>query len=370
MRVGIIAAALGLTLLMAGCGGSSSTSGGSGISNTVYVTGQNTNTIFAFSENSSGALIPLSGGPTHGTGSVPVSIAAHSSGKLVFVANNADGVVTILSRNTGNGQLITPPLPPGALNPPPPIMAGTQPVAMVATPNGNFLYVLNNGSHDISAFSVDVTNNTLKLIPNGGASSFQVPANPQFMVVSPDSKVLYVSNPAAGTITTLAINADGTLPAGTTTTVGSNPSFMLVDPQQRFLYVTNPAGNTVRVFALSAGSLSTEVSGSPFAAGTTPVALAINPSGTFLLATNFGSNNVSAYNVSNAGALSAVSGSPFATGVNPSFVVFDKSNSFVFVADQGSNDIAAYALSGTTLRALVGAPFPVGTGPTFISTGP
>jgi 6-phosphogluconolactonase len=372
MRVGMIAAALGLTLLMAGCGGSSSTGGGGGISNTVYVTGQNTNTIFAFSENSSGALIPLSGAPTHGTGSVPISIAAHSSGKLVFVANNADGVITILSRNTGNGQLITPPLPPGALNPPPPIMAGTGPVAMVATPNGSFLYVLNNGSQDISAYSVDVTNNTLKLIMNGTSkTSFPVPvANPQFMVVSPDSKVLYVSNPAAGSITTFAINADGTLPGGTTTTVGSNPSFMLVDPQQRFLYVTNPAGNTVRVFSLSGGSLSTEVSGSPFAAGTTPVALAINPSGTFLLATNFGSNNVSAYNISNAGALSAVSGSPFATGVNPSFVVFDKSNSFVYVADQGSNDIAAYALSGTTLRALVGAPFPVGTGPTFISTGP
>src|SRR5260370_38246894 len=102
------------------------------------------------------------------------------------------------------------------------------------------------------------------------------------MTVSPDSKFVYVSNPAAGTITTLAINADGTLPAGTTTTVGSNPSFMLIDPQLRFLYVTNPAGNTVRVFSLSGGSLATEVSGSPFGAGTPPVALATNPPPTCL----------------------------------------------------------------------------------------
>ncbi len=147
MRVGIIAATLGLIALTAGCGSSSSTGGGGGgASTSVYVIGQNTNTIFGFSENSSGALIAFNGAPTHGTGSVPVSIAAHSSGKLVFVANNADGVITILSRNTGNGQLSTPPLPPGALNPPPPINAGTQPVAMVATPNGSFLYVLNNGN--------------------------------------------------------------------------------------------------------------------------------------------------------------------------------------------------------------------------------
>jgi len=174
MRVGIVAAMLGLIVLTAGCG-SSSSSGGGGVSNSIYVTGQNTNIIFGFSENASGALIAFNGAPTHGTGSVPVSIAAHSSGKLVFVANNADGVITILSRNTGNGQLATPPLPPGALNPPPPITAGTQPVAMVATPNGSFLYVLNNGSHDISAYSVDVTNNTLKTI---GASTFQVEACP------------------------------------------------------------------------------------------------------------------------------------------------------------------------------------------------
>ena len=156
MRAGIFAAAVALAALSAGCGGGA-TAGAPGAKGTsVYVLGPGTNGVLTFNENTSGALVPIQGSSSAPTGSVPVSMAVHPSGKITFIANNADGTITILARNTGNGVLSVPPLPTGALNQPPPIMAGTNPVAMSITPTGNFLYVLNQGSNNISAFSVDV----------------------------------------------------------------------------------------------------------------------------------------------------------------------------------------------------------------------
>lgn len=368
MRAGILAAALALAVVTAGCGGGGTNStpgstGGGGSS--VYTFGPATNAVLEFSQNSSGALIPLST-PTTFTGSVPVAMVLHPSLKLAFIVNNADGTVTVRVRDTSTGILSVPPLPPGVLNPPPPIIAGISPIAMVMTPNGNFVYVLNQNTNTVGEFSVDTVNNTLNSV--GTLTLGALPAG-QFMAVSSDSAFLYISSPTTGKIAVSSIATAGGLGTPTVFTVGATPSVMLVDPQVRFLYVTDPPTNAVRVFSLSGGAISSQVSGSPFATGTNPSAMAINSSGNFLLVTNKGSNSVSGFSVSN-GSLSNVPGSPFNTGVGPSFVVFDKANSFVYVADQGSNDIAAYQLTGTQLRSLVGAPFSVGTSPTWIVTSP
>ncbi len=370
MRAGIFAAALALVVVTAGCGGSTNSTPGStgGGGSSVYTFGPATNAVLAFSQNSSGALLALST-PTTPTGSVPVAMVLHPSLKLAFIVNNADGTVTVRVRDTSTGILSVPPLPPGVLNPPPPIIAGISPIAMVMTPNGNFVYVLNQNTNTVGEFSVDTVNNTLNSV--GTLTLGALPAG-QFMAVSSDSQFLYISSPTTGKIAVSAISAIapiGSLGTPTVFTVGATPSVMLVDPQVRFLYVTDPPTNAVRVFSLSGGAISTQVSGMDAATGVNPSAMAINSSGNFLLVTNKGSNSVSGFSVSN-GSLSNVPGSPFNTGVGPSFVVFDKANSFVYVADQGSNDIAAYQLTGTQLRSLVGAPFSVGTSPTWIVTSP
>lgn len=368
MRAGILAAALALVLVTAGCGGgTNSTTGSTGGGNSsVYTLGPTTNSVLGFSQNSSGALIPFKISPTTNTGSIPIAMVLHPSLKLAFIANNADGTVTVRVRDTSTGVLSVPPLPPGVLNPPPPIIAGINPIAMVMTPNGNFVYVLNQGTNTVGQFSVDLTNNTLNSL---GTLTFPGLFVGQFMAVSSDSRFLYISSPTTGNIAVSAIATNGALGPATVFTVGSSPSVMLVDPQVRFLFVTNPPTNSVRVFPLSNGAISAEISGSPFATGVNPSSMAINASGNFLLVTNQGSNSVSGFSVAN-GSLSNVPGSPFNTGIGPSYVIFDKANSFVYVADQGSNDIAAYQLTGTQLRSLVGAPFGVGTSPTWIVTSP
>src|SRR5258707_772105 len=83
----------------------------------------------------------------------------------------------------------------------------------------------------------------------------------QFMAVSSDSQFLYISSPTTGKIAVSAIGTDGRLGAVTIFTVGATPSVMLVDPQVRFLYVTDPPTNAIRVFSLSGGAISSQVSG-------------------------------------------------------------------------------------------------------------
>ncbi len=382
MKAGIFAAALALVMVTAGCGGgtSSTTGSGGGGNSSVYVLGPTTNSVLGYSQNSSGALIPFKTAPTTNTGSIPVSMVLHPSLKLAFIANNADGTITIRVRDTSTGILTKAPLPPNVLNPPPDVLAGTNPIAMAMTPSGNFVYVLNQGSSDISAFSVDLTNNTIIHIANNGNPTFPTPADPRFIAVSSDGRLLYVSNPTTSTIYGFSIGTDGKLTpvAGSPFATGTVAcaalpapcaTFLLVDPQTTFLYVTDPLGNKVRVFSIAGSGVLSQTSGSPFATGSTPSSLAINSSGNFLLVTNQASNSVSGFSVAG-GSLSAVAGSPFNTGVGPSFVIFDKANSFVYIADQGSNDVAAYQLTGTQLRSLVGAPFSVGTSPTWIVTSP
>ncbi|HLJ86533.1 MAG TPA: beta-propeller fold lactonase family protein [Candidatus Angelobacter sp.] len=379
MKAGIFAALLALLAFGAGCSKTNN--------NSVYVLGQGTNDVFGFKQNASGALQPFTGTPLSATGSVPVAVLIHPSRQFAYIANFSDGTITVLIRNVGNGELSVPPLPPNTINTPPPIIAGTNPVSMALTADGRFVYVLNQGSNDISAFTVDVGNDTLDHIANPAKdpitntplATFPTAANPIFMVVSPDSKSLYVAsvdnlaNPTVGSISGFSINSDGTLTAlqSPAVTAGVNPTFLAIEPRAKFLYASDHASNSILAFSIQAGGALSPVSGSPFPAGTNPSGLAINTSGTFLLAANQGSNNISGFTISGTGALSAVAGSPFTAGVNPVFVAFDRANNFVYVADQGSNDIGAFALiNGTQLRSLVGAPFAIGTSPSWIATTP
>ena len=104
----------------------------------------------------------------------------------------------------------------GAVHNRQPFPTGTSPTGVAIEPLGRFLYVVNSGSNDISACSIDAATGT--------------------------------ASPLAGS----------PFPAGT------SPSALAVDGLAKFLFVTNKGDNTVSVFAMdsSTGAL-TAVAGSP-----------------------------------------------------------------------------------------------------------
>lgn len=333
----------------------------------LYLTGPGTNEVFQFQVRADGELLALNP-PNFGVGSNPVSIVFQPAGTYAFIANFSGNNVTTLQLNRGNGQLatptttnpITPPTPTNFFN------AGTAPVSMAVTPASTFLFVLNEGSNNITSFSIDPTTGNLNPV---SGSPFASGCSGNSIAINPQANTLFVTCPAAGTIQAFSVSTAGVLSAPTQVSGPSGtPRFAMVDPTGRFLYVADPSVNAVFGFSIGSNGALSAISGSPFASGSQPVAMAAAPQGNLLYVANQGSNNVSAFVIdSGSGSLAPVSGSPFATGgKGPSFVT--ASGAFVFVGESITNDVAAFAIgSNGALTPVPNSPFNVATSPAWVA---
>jgi 6-phosphogluconolactonase len=351
-RIRAVLVLLFLCAALMGCGGSSN--------KFVYTVGQSAQGIFAFKISSSGQLTFITGAP-FSTGGRPTAIAIMPSKTFGFVASA--GGLTVGGTQTGGvvGYSFTSKtgglsIANAAVN------TGANPVSLAIDPSSQHLYVLSQGSSNISAFSIDSF--TGVLTPLNG-SPFPTVAAPVSMAMAPSGGALYVVSPTQG-ISAIAINADGTLgTASAPLPAGTSPRFVTVDPGNHFVYVADSAGNAVLGFSVSGTSL-TAMSGST-ATGTAPDALAINPDGNLLFVANSGSNNVSVFSIGSGGALTPAQGSPVSTGTAPAFVMTDRSG-HLFVADSGSNDLSVFSIGGSgSLTAVSGSPFAVQTSASWIA---
>jgi 6-phosphogluconolactonase len=337
-----------------------------------YVVGQGTNEVFEFRLQNNGTLTPL-GTPNFAVGSNPSAVTAQTAGNFLYIAAFAGNDVTLLDINHSNGNLSVPVsnsvvVP---VNPPNIFNTGTGPISMAMSPTSPFLYVANQTSGNITAFTVDPGTGNLGNVA-GSPFAITPASNPQSLAVSPKGDFLFVANTTQGTVAVFAIGNNGVLTAvaGSPFSMGAGATPTAVAAGNGgHLYVADSAHNAVLGFNVSASGLS-PIAGSPFAAGAAPSAIGIDPQGALLYAANFGSNNVSAYVIDAAsGALGTVSGSPFATGgVGPSAVAVNSTTTAVYVTDQTSHDIAGFAISSNGgLKALTGSPFNVATSASSIS---
>jgi len=133
------------------------------------------------------------------------------------------------------------------------------PVAMVETPDGQNLYVVNQGNNtvmDLSPFDLS----TLATIPVG--------TTPVWAVARPDNRRVYVLAQGSGTLIPIDTATNTILQSQTNLSVGAGANFILYDPTLNRLYVTNPSTGTVFVFSATGG---TDLSGN---ANDTPLLLA------------------------------------------------------------------------------------------------
>lgn len=384
MKVLIGLSSLFMAVILSGCLGSSSSSTAPTLA-FAYVVGQGDNGIRGFAEKTTGELqaLPVF---SFATSPRPVSIALHPSKNFLYVPNLTSNTVSGFNIDHVSGVLT----PVGTAVPPTPACAApavcSNPVSAAVNSAGTFLFLLNQGSASpsvptsISVFSIDSVRGLLTPVA-GSPFSFAslIAPNPQFIVASPTSGFLYVSNGASGTISMFSIGASGTLteiaPA-LSIGAGATAAGIAIDSKGQFLYATDSANNTIASFSIAAGGGLTAVAGSPFSAGTKPVAVAVDSTGSFLYAANQGSNNVSAFKIS-AGALTEISGSPFAvvtTGTvgtpQPVFLTVDVSNTFLYVANLGTSSISAFGIKAAdgTLGLITNSPFQQSIQPLWIVT--
>jgi YVTN family beta-propeller protein len=152
--------------------------GGTSNSGNIYIAnkGSNNISVIAASVLAVTATIKLPAGD-----SGPVMIAGNTANNQIFVVNQTSGTVTQIS--TIDNTVVSPSIP-----------VGSSPVWAVMSTDGLFVFVVNQGSNNVSVIDASLRT-VIALIPVG--------ASPNFAFYEPKLQRLYVSNTGAGTVSVI-----------------------------------------------------------------------------------------------------------------------------------------------------------------------
>jgi 6-phosphogluconolactonase (cycloisomerase 2 family) len=297
-----------------------------------------------------------------------ITVSCVNVGKFVFVANGTDGVsangdVSAYTINPSNGVLT-----PVAGSP---FAADVGPTAVAVDQTGQYVYVTNNTSSDVTLFDLDSTAGTLTFVRN----TFSVQDAPVSIAVAPSNGFVYVGgfypgnvgavsgftlNPASGA---LALIANMPVPA-------FNREFgIAVDPTSQLVFATD-FPHFLDVYSIAADGELTATFNSPFETDVAPYGVAVWPNGSqtggyvyTANQTNQPTGDISAFSYDSTGNLTELTtlGSPYQAGGQTRGVTIDPTGKFLYASNYADGNISAFSINGQT-GALTSLGAPVATG--------
>ncbi|GAB4423385.1 MAG: hypothetical protein OHK0011_03230 [Turneriella sp.] len=333
----------------------------------VYVGNSGPGTISAFHIDSATGALSLIGSYGAGTGARYMVI--HPSGKFAYLANTGSANISGYSIDQASGFLTN---LPGS-----PYLSSANPYGITVDPQGRYLYVghENAGVAAVTAYAIDSATGVLTAI---AGSPFAVTAGstPIAVQVSPDGNFLYVGSSQSGpNAHVFVINqTTGALSqiVGSPFTTINDAISVFVHPSGQFVYFAqyfSPTGVVSLSRESTSGALAL-LGGSPFAAGLAPGYVTGDVQGRFLFVENSGDAGgtaaLSGFTVNSAtGALTPISGSPFAAGANAIGFAIDETVRFAYAANNGADSVTAYAIHPSTgvLTQVTGSPYATGDAP-------
>jgi 6-phosphogluconolactonase len=297
-----------------------------------YVTNQSANTISAYSI-SGGVLVPLDMDAltvgiqnTIASGNGPRAITIHPSGKFAFVANYLANSVSaysidaagVLARIDSNGATTANETS---------IPARSGPISIAIHPEGGYAYVANALDNNVSVYSIDIISGALTAIDADGSTGGPTymstnGTTPYSVKVDPAGQYLYVANRASNQVSIFAIGVvdPRTLSTPNAPTVtdnnGSTPVSIAMHPSKQFAYVLNSGSKTVNVYSTATAGWG--INQSYATTGNLPISISIDTSGQYAYVANSSDGTISAYSINPAtGELTEVTSSPFPAGTTP-----------------------------------------------------
>jgi 6-phosphogluconolactonase len=301
-------------------------------------------TITSYTVNADGTLSAGSctaAPPACLTDLTPVGMATDSGGKFLFVANQGSNTISVFSISGTSLTLVASPFP-----------TGNGPSALAITPDAKFLYVANQVDATVTEYSVD--QNSGALTPVG--VPFPVHTTPSALAIvlfpdttNPTGEFLYVANTGSNNVSAFTIcdqatascnssnvnHPDGSLSEVTGSPFpdagsATGPVSIAAAPSGKFLYVVDTS-NQVSEYKISTGTgVLTPNSSATISTGFTPVSLAVRAGTTTVKATggtsdfayvaNIGSASISAYTFDSTVGTLGVVGAPVSTGGQPSAI--------------------------------------------------
>ncbi len=222
----------------------------------LYVMNAGSDNISIFSiDSSTGGLTQVPNSPVSLGQITPLNMQVTPDGNFLYVTTvgtQITGEIVGYSLNAGQLTLI------GVTQ-----SDGLNPAGLVIDPKGAYLYAGNNAasSSSISIFSIG-SNGALTEVP-GSPLNDSGYSSPIWMTFDPNGQYLYVANEASNNVTAYSIDSTTGLPSALTTSTTTNafatesePFFIALDPTGDYLFVGNqlaPAG--IQVFTVSSGTL-------------------------------------------------------------------------------------------------------------------
>jgi len=265
-----------------------------------------------------GALTLLNQQSSKGSG--PCHLSLDSAGKHVLVANYGGGSVAVLPVEKD-----------GTLKPAVTFLQHLGSGANPKRQAGPHAHSINLDRANRHAFVADLGLDKLFVYTYGAAKGELVPqepqsfqaapgAGPRHVAVSPDGEFVYVINEMALTVTALRYDDDSgalkevqsvsTLPEGTAASSDYSTAEVVISPDGKFLYGSNRGHDSLAIFSRDKSTGKLSLVGHQPTLGKTPRNFAIDPSGAYLLAANQNSDTITVFKIDRAtGKLTPV-GSP------------------------------------------------------------
>lgn len=299
-------------------------------------------------------------GGTDGVDNIVVTCTTNPA-RFAYVVNRGSNNVTAFTIDAATGTLTA---IAGS-----PFPVGNGPAAIAVDQSGSYAYVVNQKDATLSAFRIDRSTGVLNAVTG---SPFATGSAPTSVAIDPLTPTVYVTNSGAGTVSVYAITeGSGALVpvTGSPYAIGGSPSAVVVSTLQSYsVFVADQIAGTVSQYAPPFnGTLA--ILGLPLTIGVGPLSMAVD-NGNLLYVADAAANTL--FGFSNTGAApTAIAGSPYSTGNMPTSVAIDPLDNFIYVANQGANTISAFALLTTGAPTpLTGSPFAAADEPSALSVDP
>ncbi len=359
-------------------GAASAAAAGSPVVGHLYVNDNTTasNTIAAFDRHADGSLTPVPGSPFDAGGSgtgTPVasqgSLQESTNGRYLLAVDAGSDQVSVL--RIGAGGALTQ-VRGGLIG-----SGGLDPVSIAV--RGRLVYVANSadGGANYTGFRLG-HGGRLHAIPG---STYKLPdgSSPGDVLFNGSGSVLVGTRVGSSEIDSFRVRADGRLTAAPGSPfAGQGPGpfgseFRPTNSNQ--LFVSNAHGGsaagTVSAFSVATNAALTSIGSSPFADfQTAPCWVEISHDGSYLFAVNTASGSISSYSISADGSLTLLGSTPLsgATGPTPEDARLSPDGASLWVVDSGLDQVSGFAVSGGTLTEFASSPtaLPAGAAPAGI----
>ncbi len=341
---GALAAVTFVLWIVSGCGDffvpPNSGGGGTTGSSRIYVTNSLTNSLSGFTIGT-GTLSAVPNSPL-ALGYPPVDAVVTPDNAFVYLAGpgaiyvytiNSDGSVTGASGGAA--------------------VAIVNVVSLAISPDGNWLFGLDNTTTVVDEFKINKSNGTLTSVAAVPYSVSNAVVSPKMVRVSPAGNLVFIALGTGGDIVFTLNTTTGDMVNSQQLTLASSKTSdnaLAIDSTTSYLYIARSGDNGgIAVYTIGAGGVLNSIAGSPFGSGPQPFFLALDSTGKFLYAANRTDGNIYGYAIGSGSALVPTSGSPYTSGSQVNSLGIDKSGKYLLAgAFGGSPDISMYSFDATT----------------------